>query len=112
MDDILTRVLALLILLALAGGLVLLWRKGTIPGWVAGIVGGTVAIAAAAGATLLRRGPAPLVAPVEPPPKAPSRDVVVTGTTIVLEVAKRKTDEIDRAGEDVDRLADIGRGQS
>lgn len=111
MDDILPRVLALLILLALAGGLVLLWRKGTIPGWVAGIVGGTVAIAAAAGAALLRRR-APLVAPVEPPPKAPSRDVVVTGTTIVLEVAKRKTDEIDRAGEDVDRLADIGRGQS
>lgn len=101
MIDLLPHLLAL----CLAVGIFIAWRKGLLPGWAAVLI----AAVATVGALLLRRPPT--VPPAPPPPAPPSREVVSTGAAIVREQADRQREAIADAGTDVDKLADIGRGQ-
>lgn len=107
----LPQIIALLVLMAIGVGLYAAWKKELLPGWVVAFGGILLALGTTAGALLLRRSVAKAALPPEPPPAPPSREVVTTATTIVHERAERERAVITAAGIDVDRLADIGRGQ-
>ena len=92
-------------LIVLGACLFLLWRKGILPPWAAGLAAAVAAVAA----LLVRRPPA--APPRDPPPAPPDREVANTAASIVREQGDRDREVIADAGTDVDKLADIGRGQ-
>jgi hypothetical protein len=76
--------------------------------WAVALVGMIGVVISGLFASAGLRRPAP---PAAPPPAPPDREVANTAASIVREQADRDRAAIAGAGTDVDKLADIGRGQ-